>query len=83
MPTFEGSVLRVYRLPIIVEAVDAEDARRKIEKIYRGMRSEYDGSQDLFEGHELPAKQWPIEIMEDADPVGCDEGEIPWSSWAI
>lgn len=79
MPTFEGDVLRVYRLPIIVEADNAEDARQKIEEIYRGMQTDYDGGQDVFCGDiELPASQWPIEEVEE-EPAG----EIHWSSWAI
>jgi hypothetical protein len=79
MPTYEGGVLRVYRLPIIVEAADSEEARREIENIYRGMRADYDGAQDVFcDDIELPAEQWPIEEVE-AEPCG----EIKWSSWAI
>jgi hypothetical protein len=79
MPTFEGGVLRVYRLPIIVEAADREEARQEIERIYREMQTDYDGTQDVFCGDiELPASQWPIdEIEEEAD------GVIQWTSWAI
>jgi hypothetical protein len=31
VPIFEGCVLRVYRLPIVVEAEDREEARRETE----------------------------------------------------
>jgi hypothetical protein len=79
MPTFEGGVLRVYRLPIIVEAANREEARREIENIYRAMQADYDGAQDVFcEGIELPASQWPVEEIE-AEPAGA----IQWTSWAI
>jgi hypothetical protein len=78
MATFEGGVLRVYRLPIIVEAADQEEARRKIEDIYRGMQADYDGGQDVFHGMDLPASQWPVEEIEE-DPTGV----IQWTSWAI
>jgi hypothetical protein len=33
VPVFEGCVLRVYRLPIVVEADDCEEARREIERV--------------------------------------------------
>jgi hypothetical protein len=79
MPTFEGGVLRVYRLPIIVEAETREEARREIERIYRGMQDDYDGAQDVFCGDvELPASQWPVEEVEE-ELVGV----MPWTSWAI
>ena len=79
MPTFEGGVLRVYRLPIIVEAANREEARCEIERIYRGMQADYDGAQDLFCGDiELPASQWPVEEVEEEA-----SGVIQWSSWAI
>lgn len=79
MPMFEGGVLRVYRLPIVVEAADLEEARREIERIYRGMQADYDGAQDVFcDNIELPASQWPIEETE-AEPTGI----IQWTSWAI
>jgi hypothetical protein len=79
MPTFEGGVLRIYRLPIIVEADDREEARREIERIYREMQDDYDGSHDVFCGDiELPASQWPIEEIEEEL-----SGVIPWTSWAI
>jgi len=79
MPTFEGGVLRVYRLPIIVEAEDAEEARRKIQEIYCAMEADYDGGQDVFcDELELPASQWPVEEIE-PEP----SGEIQWSSWNI
>jgi len=79
MPTFEGGVLRVYRLPIIVEAADREEARQKIEEIYQGMQADYDGGQDVFcDDIELPASQWPVEEIEEEL-----SGEIHWTSWAI
>jgi hypothetical protein len=79
MSTFEGGVLRVYRLPIIVEAADREEARQKIEEIYRGMQADYDGGQDVFcDDIELPVSQWPVEEMEEEL-----SGEIHWTSWAI
>lgn len=78
MATFEGGVLRVYRLPIIVEAADREEARRKIEEIYRAMQADYDGGQDVFHDLDLPASQWPVEEVEDEL-----SGVIHWSSWAI
>ena len=79
MPTFEGGVLRVYRLPIIVEAEDCEEARREIERIYRGMQDDYDGAQDVFcNDVELPASQWPVEEVEEEL-----SGAMPWTSWAI
>jgi hypothetical protein len=83
MPTYEGGVLRVYRLPMIVEAADPEEARQKIAKIYDGMRSGYDGSQDIFEGYELPVRKWPIEETNDGNTVLAEEGVDHWSSWAI
>ncbi|MEN6407413.1 MAG: hypothetical protein ABFC77_13200 [Thermoguttaceae bacterium] len=79
MPTFEGSVLRVYRLPILVEADNAEDARQKVEQTYRAMAADYDGGQDVFcDDVELPASRWPIEEIEE-EPCG----ELQWSSWNI
>ena len=78
MPTFEGGVLRVYRLPIIVEAADREEARRKIEAIYRAIQSDYDGGQDISCDIDLPASQWPVVEVEE-EP----NGEIQWTSWAI
>ena len=79
MPTYEGGVLRVYRLPIIVEAEDREEARRKIEEIYRGMQADYDGGQDVFcDDIDLPASQWPVEEIEEEL-----SGVIQWTSWAI
>jgi hypothetical protein len=79
MSTFEGSVLRVYRLPIIVDAENAEEARRKIEEIYRAMEADYDGGQDVYCGDvELSASEWPITEVEEESV-----GEIHWSSWAI
>lgn len=78
MPTFEGGVLRVYRLPIIVEAADREEARRKIEEIYRAMEADYDGGQDVSCDIDLPASQWPVKEIED-EPTD----EIQWTSWAI
>jgi hypothetical protein len=79
MPTFEGGVLRVYRLPIIVEAENCEEARREIERIYRGMQDDYDGAQDVFcNDVELPASQWPVEEIEEELT-----GVMPWTSWAI
>jgi hypothetical protein len=79
MPTFEGGVLRVYRLPILVEATDREEARREIEKIYRGMQADYDGAQDVFcDNIELPASQWPVEEIEEEV-----SGIIQWTNWAI
>jgi hypothetical protein len=79
MPTFEGGVLRVYRLPIIVEAENSEEARREIERIYRGMQDDYDGAQDVFcNDVELPASQWPVEEIEEELT-----GVMPWTSWAI
>lgn len=78
MPTFEGGVLRVYRLPIIVEAEDHEDARRKIEEIYRGMQADYDGGQDVFCEIDVPASQWPVQQIEEEL-----SGAIQWTSWAI
>lgn len=79
MPTFEGNVLRVYRLPIVVEAADREAARRAIEDIYREIRANYDGAQDVFVGDlETPSAEWPIrEIEEDVHDT------ISWSSWSI
>ena len=70
--------MRVYRLPIIVEAADREEARRKIEEIYRGMEADYDGGQDVFCNLDLPASEWPVEEVEE-EPAG----EIHWTSWAI
>lgn len=79
MPMFEGGVLRVYRLPILVEAQDREEARRKIEEIYSAMQADYDGAQDVFcDGIELPASQWPVAEVEEELT-----SEIQWTSWAI
>lgn len=79
MPMFEGSVLRVYRLPILVEAQDREEARRKIEGVYIAMQADYDGAQDVFcDGIELPTSQWPVEEVEEELT-----SEIQWTSWAI
>jgi hypothetical protein len=82
MPTYEGGVLRVYRLPIVVEAADREAARRKIEEIYREMRADYDGAQDVFcDNIELPASQWPVDEMDETEEEV--NGLIHWSSWSI
>jgi hypothetical protein len=78
MSIYEGGVLRVYRLPIIVEAADREEARRKIEEIYRGMEADYDGGQDISCNLDLPASEWPVQEIEE-EPAG----EIHWTSWAI
>jgi hypothetical protein len=83
VPIFEGCVLRVYRLPIVVEADDGEEARREIERIYRRMRDGYDGSQDVFCGDaELPASQWPVEEIQE-DPPGSSRSSRSWKSWAM
>ena len=80
MRIFEGCVLRVYRLPIIVEAEDREEARREIERIYRRMRDGYDGSQDVFCGDvELPASQWPVVEIREERP----DSSRSWKSWAM
>jgi hypothetical protein len=78
MPMFEGSVLRVYRLPIIVDALDREEARQKIAEIYRAMQADYDGAQDVSCDIELPASEWPVEEIEEEL-----HGAIQWTSWAI
>ena len=69
----------MYRLPIIVEAADREEAQQKIEEIYRGMQADYDGGQDVFcDDIDLPASQWPVEEIEEEL-----SGVIQWTSWAI
>jgi hypothetical protein len=86
MPMFEGSVLRVYRLPLIVEAADREEARREIEKIYLAMQADYDGAQDVFcDDVELPASQWPVKEVDEEltgaiqwTPTGPFESSGQW-----
>jgi hypothetical protein len=85
MPTYEGRVLRIYELPIIVEAADQEEALRKIEEVYHGMRDGYDGAQDIFRDMELPSPLWPIGEVEESE-VGSITREgnmVQWTSWAI
>ena len=80
MPAFEGGVLRVYRLPIIVEAEDREEARRRRSRRFiEECRPTDDGGQDVFcDDIDLPASQWPVEEIEEEL-----SGVIQWTSWAI